>query len=63
MTSLFRRYITGPNPAEIVARRLAEAELELIQATHEREYYAAMEQMLRARVARLRAAQKFGDVQ
>lgn len=56
MITLIRRYITGPTPAEIVARRLADAERELIEATAEREYFAAMEQMLRARVARLRAA-------
>lgn len=51
-----RRMIEGPTPAEILARDLAAAERDLIEAESQREYYSAMQTMLAGRVQRLRAA-------
>lgn len=42
-----------PTTHEILAKQLADAERELLTAAQEREYFAAMEEMLARRVQRL----------
>lgn len=43
-----------PSPNEMRRKLLEEAQRDLVETTKQREYYAAMEPMLKARVQRLR---------
>ena len=53
MKELIRRLTQGPSPTEILARELLTAERQRIEATAQREYYSAMEEMLARRITRL----------
>lgn len=51
--TLLPRIFRPPSHLEVAAKQLDEAQRDLLTAQQNREYYAAMEGMLQARIARL----------
>lgn len=58
LSNLWNRIFPLPKAKDEAASQLAQAELDLLFAHSQAEYYASMVQMLRGRVARLEEAAK-----